>query len=120
KQTFSKWSLGIALAVVAMSSATAARQQPPFSLDPYPSTYQPLPRTDTIIVNVTILDGGGQRIDNGEVLMREGRIVAVGHQLDRKGAAVIDGGGRWLTPGVIDIHSHNGTFPMPLTSLETN
>lgn len=119
KRTFSKWGLGIALAIVAMSSATAARQQPPFALDPYPSTYQPRPRTDTIVVNVTILDGAGRRIDNGEVLMRDGRIVAVGHGLDRQGATVIDGQGRWLTPGVIDIHSHNGTFPMPLTSQES-
>ncbi len=108
----------VALAIVAMSSASAARKPPQFALDPYPSTYQPLPRSDTIIVGVTILDGAGQRIDNGEVLMRDGKIVAVGHQLERQGATVIDGKGRWLTPGIIDIHSHNGTFPMPLTSLE--
>jgi imidazolonepropionase-like amidohydrolase len=118
KPTLSKWGIGIALIVAAMSSASAARPKPPFALDPYPSTYQPLPRTDTIIVNVTILDGAGRRIDNGEVLMRDGRIAAVGHRLDRNGAVVIDGQGRWLTPGVIDIHSHNGTFSMPQTSLD--
>lgn len=119
KRTFNSWSVGIiVLAVIATASATAARRTPQFALDPYPSTYQPRPRTDTIIVGVTILDGAGQRIENGEVLMRNGKIVAVGRQLERAGATVIDGKGRWLTPGVIDIHSHNGTFPMPLTSLE--
>ncbi|MBL8269496.1 amidohydrolase family protein [Steroidobacter sp.] len=118
-RTFISCGVGIiVLAVFAMSSATAARRAPEFAHDPYPSTYQPRPRTDTLIVDVTILDGAGKRIDSGEVLMRDGRIVAVGHGLDRSAATVIDGKGRWLTPGVIDVHSHNGTFPMPLTSLE--
>lgn len=90
----------------------------PFATDPYPSTYQPLPRIDTLIVGVTILDGAGKRIDNGEVLIRDGKIVAVGQGLDRQGASVIEGKGRWLTPGVIDVHSHDGTFPMPLTSID--
>jgi imidazolonepropionase-like amidohydrolase len=31
---------------------------------------------------------------------------------------VIEGKGRWLTPGIIDVHSHNGTYSMPLTSLD--
>jgi imidazolonepropionase-like amidohydrolase len=117
RRTFGRWSLAV-LVLVATSSALAAREQPPFSRDPYPSTYRPAARVDTLIVDVTILDGAGHRIDQGDVLMREGKVVAVGHQLDRKGAQVIEGKGRWLTPGVIDIHSHNGTFPMPLTSME--
>lgn len=108
----------MALTAAVVSSASAARQQPEFARDPYPSTYQPRPRVDTIIVGVTVLDGAGRRIDNGEVLMRDGKIVAVGQQLDRKGATVVEGNGRWVTPGVIDIHSHNGTYPMPLTSME--
>lgn len=118
RRTFGPWGVGV-LAVVAMSSALAGREQPPFARDPYPSTYRPEPRVDTLVVDVTILDGAGQRIEHGEVLMRDGKVVAVGHQLDRQGVTVIDGKGRWLTPGVIDIHSHNGTFPMPLTSSES-
>ncbi|MGH8176030.1 MAG: amidohydrolase family protein, partial [Steroidobacter sp.] len=85
-----------------------------------PSTYTPLPRTDTLIVDVTILDGAGKRIDDGEVLIRNGAIAAVGRGLDRAGAVVIEGRQRWVTPGVIDVHSHNGTFSMPLTSLDTD
>ncbi len=100
-------------------SVHAAREPTLFAVDPYPSTYTPMQRTDTVIVNATVLDGLGKRIDNGEVLIREGKIVAVGHDLERGGARVIDGKGRWLTPGVIDVHSHNGTFSMPLTSLDS-
>lgn len=107
-----------AAAFLAVATASAARPSAPFAHDPYPSTYQPLPRTDALIVGATILDGAGKRIDNGEVLIRDGKIAAVGQGLDRNGVTVIDGKGRWVTPGVIDVHSHNGTFSMPLTSLD--
>ena len=114
------WSGGClaAVAILTASAVGAARPQPPFAVDPNPSTYQPLPRTDTLIVGATVLDGAGERIDNGEVLMRDGRIVAVGRGLERGNATVIDAKGRWLTPGIIDVHTHNGTFSMPQTSLD--
>lgn len=88
----------------------------PFVTDPYPSTYQPLPRTDTLIQGATILDGAGHRIDNGDVLIRNAKIVAVGLGLSAGGATVINANGRWLTPGIIDVHSHDGVFSIPYTS----
>ena len=85
--------------------------------DAYDSTYRPLPRQDLAIVNARILDGAGGRIDGGTVVVREGQIVSVA----AGGAApaevqIIDAKGAWLTPGIIDIHSHNGTFVTPLTA----
>lgn len=106
------------LALATGTSIEAARPEPPFSIDPYPSTYQPLPRTDTLIVDVTVLDGAGGRIDRGEILFRDGRIVAVGRDLPRANATLVEGKGRWVTPGIIDVHSHNGTYVLPLTSLD--
>jgi imidazolonepropionase-like amidohydrolase len=88
----------------------------PFVTDPYPSTYRPLPRTDTLIQGATILDGAGHRIDNGDVLIRNGKIVAVGLGLSAGAATVINANGRWLTPGIIDVHSHDGVFSIPYTS----
>ena len=88
----------------------------PFATDPYPSTYEPLPRTDTLIVGATVLDGAGRRIDGGDVLVRDGKIIAVGHGLEAKGVTVIDAHGRWVTPGIIDVHSHDGVFSIPMTS----
>lgn len=95
-------------------------QQPPLSYlrDIFPSTYRPLPRADTLIVHATILDGAGHRIDDGELLIRDGKVAAIGHDLDRTGATVIDAHGRWVTPGLIDIHSHNGTYVVPLTTID--
>jgi len=89
----------------------------PVPTSAYDSTYRPLPRTDTLIVNANILDGAGNRIEGGSVLVRDGKIVAVGPGAIAQGAAVvIDAKGRWLTPGLIDIHSHDGTFVAPLTA----
>ncbi|MDD4139470.1 MAG: N-acetylglucosamine-6-phosphate deacetylase [Eubacteriales bacterium] len=43
-----------------------------------------------------------------DVLVNEGRIVAVGQTLDASGAAVVDGSGLYLAPGFIDLHLHGG------------
>src|SRR5690606_30728833 len=54
------------------------------------------------------------RIENGSVLMRDGKIVAVGRDIDAPpGVRVIDATGKWVTPGVIDSHSHLGDYPAP-------
>jgi imidazolonepropionase-like amidohydrolase len=81
--------------------------------DPYPSTYQPLAAAPTLIRNATVLDGAGRRFDGADVLMRDGRIVAVGPGLAADGATVVDAQGRWVTPGLIDVHSHLGVYASP-------
>jgi imidazolonepropionase-like amidohydrolase len=46
--------------------------------------------------------------------MREGKIAAVGASLEAPpGTLVIDAAGRWVTPGIIDAHSHLGVYPNP-------
>jgi len=81
---------------------------------PFPSTYRPLPSAPTLIEGATVLTGTGERIDGGAVLLVEGRIAAVGRDLEAPaGARRIDGAGRWVTPGIIDVHSHLGVYPSP-------
>ncbi|HEV2568160.1 amidohydrolase [Sphingomonas sp.] len=91
-------------------SASAPREKPvSFSRDPYPSTYRAFPGVPTVITNVTIYDGEGGRINNGQVLFADGKIVALGQTVSAlAGAVTIDGTGKWVTPGIIDIHSHLG------------
>ena len=108
--------LGLSLASSVHATAGTTLNPLPFATDPYPSTYEPLPRTDTLIVGATILDGAGQRIEAGDVLVHDGKIVAIGRGLKGKGATVIDAHGRWVTPGIIDVHSHDGVFSIPMTS----
>jgi imidazolonepropionase-like amidohydrolase len=81
--------------------------------DPFPSTYQPAAASPTLIRNATVLDGTGRRLDAADVLMRDGKIVAVGPGLAADGATVVDARGRWVTPGLIDVHSHLGVYASP-------
>ena len=68
------------------------------------------------IKNATILTATGEKIENGSVLFSDGEIVAVGadiEQPDDENLEVIDAAGKWVTPGVIDVHSHMGVYPAP-------
>jgi imidazolonepropionase-like amidohydrolase len=81
---------------------------------PYASTYRPLPSQPVVITNATILTAAGDRIERGSVLLQDGKIAAVGAQIEvPSGTAVVDGTGKWVTPGVIDAHSHLGVYPSP-------
>ncbi|MGQ5701857.1 amidohydrolase [Sandaracinobacteroides sp. A072] len=77
------------------------------------STYRPWPGVPTVIRNVVIFDGKGGRIDNGAIRFENGKVAAIGQSVDEAGATVIDGAGRHVTPGIIDIHSHLGDYPSP-------
>jgi imidazolonepropionase-like amidohydrolase len=82
--------------------------------DPFPSTYVPYPSRPTLIRNVTLLTAAGPTIRNGSILMREGRIVAVGAGVTAPSDAIaIDGTGKYVTPGIIDTHSHVGAGAAP-------
>ena len=82
--------------------------------NPFPSTYQPFPSRPTLIRNVTILTAAGPAIRNGSVLLRDGKIAAVGASVSAPAdAVVIDGTGKYVTPGIIDTHSHIGAGGVP-------
>src|SRR5689334_1157864 len=67
---------------------------------PYPSTYQPLPSQPVLITNATILTAAGDRIGRGSVLLRDGKVAAVGASVEAPaGVTVVDGTGKWVTPG---------------------
>jgi len=87
---------------------------PAADADPFPSTYTPMPSRPTAIVNAHILTGTGREIEAGTVVMSGGKILAVGAAVAvPAGAEVVDAKGRWVTPGVIDAHSHLGVYPSP-------
>ena len=81
----------------------------------FDSRYQPLPSSATLLQGGTVLTGSGDRIDGADVLMADGKIVAVGAGLDAGDAEIVDASGKWITPGVIDVHSHLGVYPSPAT-----
>ncbi len=102
--------IGLATGGPAMAASAASR----FTEDPYPSTYRPLPSEPVLLRNAIVLTGTGERLDGADVLMRDGRIAAVGAGLQAPAdARVVDATGKWITPGIIDVHSHLGVYPSP-------
>jgi len=87
----------------------------------YPSTYKRHPNPPVVIRNATIMTATGQEIQGGSILFRDGRIVAVGPTVEAPAdAVVVDGTGKWVTPGVIDTHSHIGVYAAPGTQAESD
>ena len=80
---------------------------------PYSSRYKALPSEATILKGATVLTGTGARLDNADVVMDGGKIIAVGPGLDAGSMTVVDASGMWITPGVIDVHSHLGVYASP-------
>ncbi len=66
------------------------------------------------IRGATIMTATGQRIDNGTIILERGAITYVGgDKAPPQGAFVVDGKGKFVTPGIIDAHSHMGVYPAP-------
>ncbi|MFV3076260.1 amidohydrolase [Niveispirillum fermenti] len=118
---------GLALVLAGCTTGQAANQSrdkdgkelargldPSANRDPYPSRYVPQPSGLVALTGATLLTGAGTRVDGGTIIVRDGRIEAVGTGLPvPAGATVIDATGRWITPGIIDMHSHLGVYASP-------
>lgn len=78
---------------------------------PYGWTDSTMPKQETILIkNATVWTNEAPGIlQNTDILLRDGKIAAVGKNLSASGARVIDGTGRHVTPGIIDEHSHIAT-----------
>ena len=63
---------------------------------------------DTIVIqNATVMTEGPKGIFKGSVVVRDGKIVDLGEKvMVPAGATVIEAGGQYLIPGIIDCHSH--------------
>lgn len=118
-----RYSHPIALALLAsLSLAACATTQAsdvpkpaaPVATAPFASTYTPRPSTPVIIRGGTVLDGEGGELANADVLLIDGKIAGVGASLAAPGGATeIDARGKYVTPGIIDAHSHLGVYPSP-------
>jgi len=130
----SRRALGLAPGLIALGLLTACAAAPEIAdelpVDPVPADFKlsfqaglPVPdlapvRLDpetVLIEDATIFTGAGPRIEHGSILLVAGRIVEVGPGpiTAPKGTARIDAAGRFITPGLIDSHSHLGVYPAP-------
>ncbi|MBU2676032.1 MAG: amidohydrolase [Gammaproteobacteria bacterium] len=74
-----------------------------------------MPGKTTLITGAIVLTGTGERLDDADVLISDGKIVEVGVDLEDDDADIIDAAGKWVTPGIIDVHSHLGVYASPGT-----
>jgi len=85
------------------------------------STYVPFPSRPTLLRGGTILTATGEELEDGDLLLENGAITAIGRNLEAPaGAEVIDVDGRFVTPGLIDTHSHLGVYPDPEVSAHSD
>ena len=127
------WAVAASLSLVAACAGGQARpaaQAPAPAAAPestsvnraqYPTTYHRHANAPVLIRNATIMTATGQVIANGSILLREGRIVAMGASVAAPAdAVVVDGTGKFVTPGIIDDHSHLGVYAAPGTDAESD
>ena len=82
--------------------------------DPWPSQYKAWPSVTTVIRGGTIYDGAGRKYAPGMVRLENGKVAEIGETVAiPAGATVIDATGKYVTAGIIDIHSHLGDYPSP-------
>ncbi|MEO1594343.1 MAG: amidohydrolase [Pseudomonadota bacterium] len=102
------------LLCVALLSGCGGNDDAATSDGAFASTYDPAAAGPVLIENATVLTGTGDTLENADVLMVEGRIERVGQDLRApRDATVIDATGRFVTPGIIDVHSHLGVYASP-------
>ena len=95
--------LGVLLVAAALAPISTA------PLKSAPGAVPPQTQTAGIVAirNATLLTAARGTINNGTILMRDGKITALGTNVQiPDGAQVIDGKGKFVTPGIIDAHSH--------------
>ena len=87
---------------------------PAASANPFPSTYKPLPSRPTAIVGASAFTGTGELVENATVLIKDGKVEQVAAGLAAPaGYDTVDAHGKWVTPGLIDAHSHLGVYASP-------
>jgi imidazolonepropionase-like amidohydrolase len=69
---------------------------------------QPVQAQDIVLKNATVMTASHGTIEHGSVWIHAGKIAGVGAAVNAPAAAtVVDATGKWLTPGIIDPHSHS-------------
>lgn len=70
--------------------------------------FEELPKAEAMLIkNATVWTNESEGIlPNTDVLIKDGKIAKIGKNLSDASAKVIDGTGKYLTPGIIDEHSH--------------
>ncbi|NNL49768.1 MAG: amidohydrolase [Woeseiaceae bacterium] len=105
----------VALATISLILGACGEDADDGGSTPFSSRYEAMPGKTTLITGAIVLTGTGERLDDADVLISDGKIVEVGVDLEDDDADIIDAAGKWVTPGIIDVHSHLGVYASPGT-----
>ena len=86
----------------------------------FASTYVPMNSEPILFRSANIYDGLGGEFRNYDLLLSEGKILEIGESIKAPGVIVIDATDKWITPGIIDIHSHMGVYSAPGVSTSSD
>jgi len=120
---------GLVVLLSACSSATSSTSTSPKPAEgeesefrsQYASTYQRKANPPVFIRNATVLTAAGPEMQHASVYFKDGLIVSVGADTTAPtDATVVDGTGKFVTPGIIDDHSHLGVYAAPGTWAESD
>ncbi len=105
------WTADLIKALCRRRRIARTRRAPPPARVVYPFDgygWDALPKPeDLLIKNATVWTNEKEgRLENTDVLVKNGKIAQIGKNLSASGARVIDGTGKYLAPGIIDEHSH--------------
>lgn len=118
-----RWALSVALVVCGCATTSpetpADKPAAPYNHQGFEHTRaRNLTPTASFMENIifrdaTVMTATGEVIENGDVWIRDGKIIAVGADLEATDAQELNMSGKWITPGLIDTHSHLGVYPVP-------
>jgi imidazolonepropionase-like amidohydrolase len=77
------------------------------------------PAPPLLLRHATVMTATGKTYAPGYVLMERGEIREVGAgdgPAPKEGTQVLDASGKFVTPGIVDVHSHMGVYPVPETA----
>ncbi|HYH99487.1 amidohydrolase, partial [Hyalangium sp.] len=111
----------LALLPLLLSCATPSSTPPPPGAANLPPTPTEATRSwsqarAVVIRHATVMPASGPAIEDGAVAFAEGKLLAVGKSAEvatPPGAEELDGTGLYVTPGIIDAHSHLGVYASP-------
>lgn len=106
------------LALLPLLAACSTPPRPPPAPPAAPPLVAAAPRQPRAVVlrHATVLPASGPAIPDGAVVLDGGLVAAVGRSGDvatPPGAAELDLSGRFVTPGLVDAHTHLGVYGQP-------
>lgn len=112
-----KTAISLLVSFILLSACTPEvvdKKEPPKKILAFPSTYKPVDSESFVIEHATVLTGTGKQLNDASVLVEDGKIKLVGKNIFVKpNIKRYDGNGKWITPGIIDVHSHLGVYASP-------